>query len=94
MANTIVELKELEIDKVVERMKLSVLANHIVNSLHEMTTTASHGSTCKYPENDIRSISSNDVSDFHCSLCSTWTACLNVRSSFNLCTRAFGADDF
>jgi hypothetical protein len=38
MSNTIVELKKLDIDKVVGRLKLSVLANHIVKSLHVMTT--------------------------------------------------------
>lgn len=47
MSNTIIELKKLDIDKVVDRMKLSVLANHIVKSLHEMTTGRSHISSCK-----------------------------------------------
>lgn len=44
MSNTIAELKGLNIDKVVDRMKLSVLANHIVKSLHEMTTKQPHAS--------------------------------------------------
>ena len=52
MSNTIVELKKLDIDKVVDRMKLSVLANHIVKSLHEMTTRKV--STGKSSENNMR----------------------------------------
>ena len=52
MSNTIVELKKLDIDKVVDRMKLSVLANHIVKSLHVMTTRKV--STGKSPENNMR----------------------------------------
>jgi hypothetical protein len=38
MSNTIIELKKLDIDRTVDQMKLSVLANHIVESLHEMTS--------------------------------------------------------
>jgi hypothetical protein len=45
MTNTIIELKKLGIDKVVDRMKLSVLANHIVKSMHEMTTGYPHVSS-------------------------------------------------
>jgi hypothetical protein len=52
MSNTIVELKKLDIDKVVDRMKLSVLANHIVKSLHVMTTRKV--STGKSSENNMR----------------------------------------
>jgi hypothetical protein len=54
MSNTIVELKKLDIDKVVDRLKLSVLANHIVKSLHVMTTRKSHVSTGKFSENNMR----------------------------------------
>lgn len=47
MASTVIELKALGIDKVVERMKLSKLASHIVKSLHEMTTRKDRASPGK-----------------------------------------------
>jgi hypothetical protein len=54
MSNTIIELKKLDIDKVVDRMKLSVLANHIVKGLHEMTTGKSRVSSGKCLANNTR----------------------------------------
>ena len=92
MSNTIVELKKLDIDKVVDWMKLSVLANHIVKSLHEMTTGKPHVSNGKCSAGNTR-LDPTTTSLILFTLCSAWRACPTAHSPLTLWSRTSGTDD-
>jgi hypothetical protein len=92
MSNTIVELKKLDIDKVVDWMKLSDLANHIVKSLHEMTTGKSHVRSGKCSAGNMR-LDPTTTSLILSTLCSAWRACPTAHSPLTLWSRASGTDD-